>query len=106
MYNSYDNWSDARQRCRSLSHDVSAVRRPLQFDLVSIRIKEEAEFIAKLVSGSGSTFIRWDTLPWIGLHQSDSIRWGKPKWSDGSVVRYKNWAYREPSDYQVCIIIT
>uniref|UniRef100_A0A8D0GM94 Macrophage mannose receptor 1 n=1 Tax=Sphenodon punctatus TaxID=8508 RepID=A0A8D0GM94_SPHPU len=76
-------WSDAQSFCRTVGGD-----------LATITGKEEQHAIWRSIVKTGS----YNQHFWIGLYYlnpDDGFTW-----SDGSPVRYLNWAYGEPNNYQ------
>ncbi|XP_036384637.1 C-type mannose receptor 2 [Megalops cyprinoides] len=72
------NWSFARDWCRNQGGDLAVIDNQYENDFVS-------------------SYLRDLVLPaWIGL--SDTLHEGKFAWSDGSPVKYTNWADKEPNN--------
>ena len=72
----------------------------LGFELASVRNAYENELINRFVHREDPTPDP-QGFPWMGLIHDGTASWDEAKWSDGSRMRYTNWARNEPSNYPV-----
>ncbi|XP_072570731.1 uncharacterized protein [Paramormyrops kingsleyae] len=72
------NWTFARNWCRTQGGDLAVIDDQYENDFVSSYIMDIIQPV------------------WIGL--SDTLHEGQFAWSDGSPVRYTNWAEKEPNN--------
>nr|UMK70475.1 C-type lectin 3 [Bitis atropos] len=78
VFKLFKNWDDAEKFCRK---QLKAAH------LVSIESKEEADFVAELVS---RTLRKAKYDVWIGLRDDDKKQHCSSHWTDGSSVSYEN----------------